>query len=160
MSFALQKLSSFMRSHLSILDLRVWAIGVCLGNSPLCQWVQGSFPFPLLLDSVYLVLCWGPWSTWTWTLCKVTNIFIFIFLYTDSKLDQHHLLKMLSLFHCIFLASLSKIKYLCVVLFLGLQLYSIDQHVCLCNTMQLFITIAPSKAWSQGWWSPQSFLYC
>jgi len=28
MSFVLQKLSSFMRSHLSILDLRAWAIGV------------------------------------------------------------------------------------------------------------------------------------
>ena len=36
---------------------------------------------------------------------------IFIFLYTDSQLDQHHLLKMLSFFHCIFLASVLKIKY-------------------------------------------------
>jgi hypothetical protein len=35
---------------------------------------------------------------------------IFILLHTDSQLDQHHLLKMLSFFHCIFLASLSKIK--------------------------------------------------
>jgi hypothetical protein len=31
-------------------------------------------------------------------------------LHTDSQLDQHHLLKMLSFFHCLFLASLSKIK--------------------------------------------------
>jgi hypothetical protein len=35
---------------------------------------------------------------------------IFNFLHTDSQLDQHHLLKMLSFFHFIFLASLSKIK--------------------------------------------------
>jgi hypothetical protein len=35
--------------------------------------------------------------------------YIFI-LHTDSQLDQHHLLKMVSFFHCIFLASLSKIK--------------------------------------------------
>jgi hypothetical protein len=35
---------------------------------------------------------------------------IFIFLHIDCQLDQHHLLKMLSFFHCIFLASLSKIK--------------------------------------------------
>ena len=38
------------------------------------------------------------------------NRSIFILLYTDSQLDQHHLLKMISFFHCIFLASLSKIK--------------------------------------------------
>jgi hypothetical protein len=31
----------------------------------------------------------------------------------------------------------------CMVLFLGLQFYSIDQHICLCtNTMQFFITVA------------------
>jgi hypothetical protein len=61
---------------------------------------------------VYLVLCWGPWSTWTWALYKVTNKgLFFILLHTDSLLDQHHLLKMLSFFHCIFLASLSKIKW-------------------------------------------------
>jgi hypothetical protein len=36
----------------------------------------------------------------------------FIFLHTDSQLDQYYLLKMLSFFHCIFLAALSKIKCL------------------------------------------------
>ena len=36
MSFALQKLSSFMRSHLSILDLRAWAIGVLFRKFPPC----------------------------------------------------------------------------------------------------------------------------
>jgi hypothetical protein len=45
----------------------------CLENFPLCQWIQGSFPLSLLLDSVCLVLCWGPWSTWSWALCVVTN---------------------------------------------------------------------------------------
>jgi hypothetical protein len=35
---------------------------------------------------------------------------IFILLHTDSQLKEHHLLKMLSFFHCIFLVSLSKIK--------------------------------------------------
>jgi hypothetical protein len=24
---------------------------------------------------VYQVLCWVPWSTWTWALCKVTNFY-------------------------------------------------------------------------------------
>jgi hypothetical protein len=65
MSFALQKLFSFMRSHLSVLDLRAWAIGVLFRNSfpPFCQWVPGCFPLSLLIDSVYLIFCWGPWSS-------------------------------------------------------------------------------------------------
>ncbi len=65
---------------------------------------------------------------------------IFILLHTDSQLDQHYLLKMLSFFHCNFwhLCQRSSI-HKCVVLFLGLQFYSIDQHACLCNnTMQFF----------------------
>lgn len=71
--FALQKISRFMRSHLSILYLRAWAIGVLFRKFPPCQWVWDSHPLSLLLDSVYLVLCWGPWSTWTWAFC-ITNI--------------------------------------------------------------------------------------
>jgi hypothetical protein len=62
---------------------------------------------------------------------------IFIFQHTDCQLDQHHLLKMLSFLHCIFLPSLSKINS--VVLFLGLQFYSIDQHVCLCTNTTWFL---------------------
>jgi hypothetical protein len=57
---------------------------------------------------------------------------IFIFLHTDSQLDQHHLLKMLYFFHCIFLVSLLESSVCkCVVLFLCLQFYSIDLPVCL-----------------------------
>jgi hypothetical protein len=37
---------------------------------------------------------------------------IFILFHTDSQLEQHCLLKMLSFFHCILLASLSNIKCL------------------------------------------------
>jgi hypothetical protein len=43
---------------------------------------------------------------------------ICILLHADIQLDHHHLLKMLSFFHCIVLASLSKIKclYVCGVI--------------------------------------------
>jgi hypothetical protein len=57
---------------------------------------------------------------------------IFILLHTDSQLDEHHILKTLSFFHCIFLLSLSS-DHKCVVLFLGLQFYSIDPHVRVCT---------------------------
>jgi hypothetical protein len=50
--FALQKLFSFMRSHLYIVDLRAWTISVLFRKISPCQWEQGSFPFSLLLDSV------------------------------------------------------------------------------------------------------------
>jgi hypothetical protein len=52
-----------MRFHLSIVDLRSWAI---------CVLVRRIYPvlmcsrfFPTLLDSAYVILCGGPWFTWT-----------------------------------------------------------------------------------------------
>ena len=47
---------------------------------------------------------------------------------------------------------MSKISvHKCVVLFMGLQFYSIDQHICLCtNTMQFLSLFLCSKAWGQG----------
>jgi hypothetical protein len=49
-SLALQKLFSFTRSHLLVVDLSAWAIVFCSGMCFLCQWVQGSSPLFLLLD--------------------------------------------------------------------------------------------------------------
>ena len=57
-------------------EILVFCLGICL----LCQWVQGSPPVSPLLDFVYLVLCWGSWSTWIkfftgwklWVYCYTT----------------------------------------------------------------------------------------
>lgn len=38
------------------------------------------------------------------------NGLIYILLHADCHLNQHHLFKMFSFFHCMFLGSLSKIK--------------------------------------------------
>jgi hypothetical protein len=57
---------------------------------------------------------------------------ILILLHTDCQLDQHHLLKMLSVFHCMFLVSLSRIKCAYVCVFISgswILFYSIDQLV-------------------------------
>jgi hypothetical protein len=43
-SFALQKLCSFMRSHLSILDLTAQALLFCLGIFPQCPYLRGFSP--------------------------------------------------------------------------------------------------------------------
>jgi hypothetical protein len=37
--------------------------------------------FFLLLDLVYLVLSWGPWSTWPCVLCRVMSIDLFVLLF-------------------------------------------------------------------------------
>jgi hypothetical protein len=48
-------------------------------------------------------------------------------LHVDHQLNQHHLLKILSFFHWMVLAPVSKSSdHRCVSLFLGLQFYSID----------------------------------
>ena len=63
-SFALQKLCNFMRSHLSILDLTAQAIAVLFRNFfPLCPYLRGFSPLSPLYVSVSLLLCGASWST-------------------------------------------------------------------------------------------------
>ena len=75
-------------------------------------------------------------------MCTVLGMNLFDFcLHADIRLDKHHLLKMLFLFQCAFLASLSRkgvrFEDLC------LQFDYFDQHVCFnVNSMFLKITIA------------------
>jgi hypothetical protein len=40
--------------------------------------------FPIFCSTRYLVLCWGPWSTLTGVLCKVTNMGLFTFFYIQT----------------------------------------------------------------------------
>jgi hypothetical protein len=58
-SFALQKLLNFMRSHLSILDFKAQAIDV-QEIFPCAHVFEAFSPLSLLLVSVYLALCGGP----------------------------------------------------------------------------------------------------
>jgi len=53
----------------------------CPGNFPQCPCVQGSSPLFLLLVWVSLVLCIGPWSTWTCALYRAIRIDRFAFFY-------------------------------------------------------------------------------
>jgi hypothetical protein len=69
-------------------------------------------------------------------------------LHAEIQLDQHYLLKMLTLFYCIVLASLAKIKCSKVYrLFLGLQFDSTDQLVCFYfNILQFLLLLFCSTA--------------
>jgi hypothetical protein len=60
----LKEAFQFMRSYLSNVDLSNWDTGVLFR----------LFPTFSSMDSVYLVLCGGPWSIWTWALYKKINM--------------------------------------------------------------------------------------
>jgi hypothetical protein len=110
-SFALQKLCNFTRSHLLTLDLKAEATGVLFRKIPpvlMCS--RLFFTFSSIGFSV---------SGFMWrSLIHLDLSFvqgdkngsICILLHADHQLNQHHLLKMLSFFHWMVLAPLSKIK--------------------------------------------------
>ena len=109
--FALQKLCNFMRSHLSILDLTAQAIVVLFRNFfpvPVC-----SRLFPTFFSISFSVYGFMKRSLIHLDLSLVqggSNGSIHNLLHDNSQLCQHHLLKMLSFFHWMVLAHLSKIK--------------------------------------------------
>jgi hypothetical protein len=110
--FVLQKLFNFMKSHLSILSLSCWADGVILRKSFPIPISSRVFPAPsctkfrilgLILRSLIhfeLILVQGD-----------RHGSSFSFLQTDNRFSQQHLLKRLSFLHRIFLAPLSKIRW-------------------------------------------------
>jgi hypothetical protein len=110
-SFALQKLCNFMRSHLSILDLTMQVIAVLFRNfSPV---PISSRLFPTFSSSNFSVsgLMWRSLiHLYLSFLQGDKNGIIHIFLHDNHQLCQHHLLKMLPFFHWMVLAPLSKIK--------------------------------------------------
>ena len=138
-SFALQKLCNFMRSHLSILDLTVQAIAVLFRNFSSVPISSRFFPTFSSINFSVSGLMWR---------CLIhldlgfvqgdKNGSIHILLHDNCQLCQHHLLKMLSFSHWMVLAPFQRSSdHRCVGSFLSLQFYSIDLPVCRCtSTMQ------------------------
>ena len=110
-SFALQKLCNFMRSHLSILDLTAQAIAVLFRNFP-------PVPISSRLSPTFSSISFSV-SGFMWNFLILLELSfvqgdkngsIRILLHDNRQLCQHHLLKMLSFFHWMVLDPLSKIK--------------------------------------------------
>ena len=112
-SFAVQKPTSLIRSHLFIFAF----ISIALGNWPkkiLVRWFMSENVFLMFSSRSFMVSC---------LIFKSLNYCEFISVYgkkvcsnfTDwhvtVQLSQHHLLKRLSFPHCIFLPPLSKINW-------------------------------------------------
>ena len=110
-SFALQKLLSFMWSYLLIIDLSVCATGVLFRKL-----------FPVLIHAKLFLTFSFARVHYNWiyveSLIHLNLSFvqgdrygsICILLHADIQLGQHHLLKILSFLNCIVLASLLNIK--------------------------------------------------
>ena len=79
LTFALQKLLSFRRSHLFIVALSVLVLYFRSGL--LCPCIEGYFPLSLLCSSVWLDLYWDLWSIWIWVLCMGIDMDLFAFFY-------------------------------------------------------------------------------
>ena len=79
---------------------------------------------------------------------------IYIYLHTDCPFDQQHLLNItsFSILYFLFLCQRPSV-YKCIVLFLSLQFYSIDQLVCLCTfTIQLLSVLPKWQYTLPGIW--------
>ena len=109
-SIAVQKLLSFIRSHLFIFgffhfsrrcvkkDLAVIYIKHCSSYVFLYEFIMSGLTFRSSIHFEFIFVC---------GVRKCSN---FILFRVAVQFSQHHLLKRLSFFHCIFLPPLSKIK--------------------------------------------------
>ena len=109
--YTLQKLCNFMRSHLTFLDLRASAMGVLIRKifqvNMYSRVFSSFFSISFILSGftrrflIHLDLSFEQGDK---------NGSVCILLHADFQLNHHHLLKMLSFFHWMVLAPLSKIK--------------------------------------------------
>jgi hypothetical protein len=111
-SFVVQKLFSFMKSHLSILSLSCWAAGVVLRKSLLIPISSRVFPAPYCSNFRVSGLIFRSLIHFELILVQGNRHgSSFGFLQMDNHFSQQHLLKRLSFLHHMFLAPLSKMRW-------------------------------------------------
>jgi hypothetical protein len=110
-SFVLQKLCNFTRSHLSILDLTAQAIAVLFRNFSSVLISSRLFPTFSSINFSDSSFMWSSLIQLDLSFVQGDkNGSIRILLHDNCQLCQQHLLKILSLFHWVVLATLSKFK--------------------------------------------------
>ena len=127
MSFSLQKLLSFMRNNSLIVDLSTWAILFMFWTWSPLKWVQAYFPFSVLLNSVYSVLCCILWCIWMWVLCRMITLDLFVFSICRHQLSPAPYVEETFIFS----TAWSCLFY---------QKWCIHRFVCLCQGIPLPIT--------------------
>lgn len=98
----------------------------CSESLWLCQWIQGYSSLSSSSELVYLFLCWSFWSGWSWVLCRMISMDLFVFYIQTANLTSTVCWRC---YQCVFLASLLKVDIHSSVDF-GLLFDSIDQHFC------------------------------
>lgn len=165
-SFALQKLFSFTRSHLLLVDLSDCSIGVLsreLPSKPMhAKLFTTFFPIRIRLSGFMLR---------SLIHLDLSFLFCFVLFYTVIDMDllasptcRHPVrpalfLKLPSLFHCIFLASLSTICRR-VSLFLGLQFHWSTFLILCSTTWILLLSLCSTWSLKSGMVIPLEVLYC
>jgi hypothetical protein len=110
-SFALQKLCNFMRSHLLILDFKTQAIAVLFRNFSLVLIFSRLSPTFSSINFSVSGFMWRSLIHLDLSLVQGDkNGSICILLHINCHLRKHHLLKGLSFYHRMVLTPLSKIK--------------------------------------------------
>ena len=146
LSFAVQKLLSFFRSHLFISVFIFITLGG--GSKRILLWFISYSVLPMFSFKSFIV---------SGLTCRSLIHFEFIFMYGVRKCSnfiplpvavqflQHDLLKRLSFHHCIFLTSLSKIRWPYVHLFIsGLSVlfhWSAFLFWCQCHTVLMTVAL-------------------
>ena len=120
------------------------AQSVFCSRSLLCQCVQGSSPLSFPPCSVYLVLCWGFLSVWTWVTYRVIGLQLFALFYMQtSNLTSTICWKCClfsSVYFCFFFFIKNQVMCRYVDLCLSLQ-FSWSKCLFLCQYHTVFITI-------------------
>lgn len=151
----IQKLFSFVRSHLLMVDHSAWAMDVPFRKSFSEPMILRLFPtFSSVRFSVYVLMLM---SSIRWRLSLVQGDkyrSIWILLHTDSQCDQCNFLKMLSLTKWVFLDLLSKIRCPHMHIFKSVPLVSVPGFVPTPSCLHSYSSIV----WFEvgGWWYPTS----
>jgi hypothetical protein len=110
-SFALQKLCNYVRSHLLILNLTAQAIAILFRNFSPVPISSKVFSTSSSINFSVFGFMWSSLIHLDFSFLKGDkNESFLILLHDNHQLCQHHLLKMLSFFHWRVLAPLSKIR--------------------------------------------------
>jgi len=138
-SFALQKLFNFMKSHLLIIDLRAWVTGVLFRKFspvPLCSRLFPTFSSISFSRSGFM---WRSLIHLDLNFVQGVRMDQFAFFYMLTASWTSTFCWKCSFFHWMFCQRSSDHRY--VGLFLGLQFYSIDLPVCPCPNNMWFLSL-------------------
>ena len=158
-SFAVQR---FLASQGSVIQiLTACAASVLFRKSFPEPMNSTQFPFVLLSDSRYLVLCWHPLSTGSCILCKMIDVDYFYSCICSFRVWPAPFVGD-AVFSPKNIFGLSKIRclYTCGMISGSSVWFHWSMYLFSCQYHADFITVACSITWNLGCWFPKNLFYC